>query len=499
MVLKRTLSIAKEPVVDDEEEELEKFKVRIGLQTLELPSKPDHVEGLFTVFDTNEDGVIHFSEFEKLALHRRCARSQKGVHDTLFFVSAQMADVFENLDHTADGFIREEDIRRALNRLDIVASDAQITKLMSRADLDNDGKISRKEFQQFLLLCTPASVAEVFDYWAHASAIDIGEDMITPDNFESKAQAVVTFVAGAIAGVVSRTATAPFDRLKTLLQSGKTKGTIVKSMRGIYRQEGLLAFWNGNGANTLKIMPESAIRFLGYEVFKNTICQDPEDVAIGERFVAGAMAGAMAQLVIYPLEIAKTRLAVGRKNEFKGIGDCIRRIVSENGMRGLLRGLPASLMGIVPYSGTDLAIFYTLRARWMAANPDSKEGPDVMTLLAFGALSSTCGQLVAYPLQLVRTKLQAQGMPGIPHAYSGTADCFRRTLKHEGVTGLYRGLGPNFLKALPAIAISYAVFEKTRTKLSTYVPRNGGTSRRMMGCPVGWAVGSLCGVGGEGG
>ena len=41
-------------------------------------------------------------------------------------------------------------------------------------------------------------------------------------------------------------------------------------------------------------------------------------------------------------------------------------------MRGLLRGLPASLMGIVPYSGTDLAIFYTLRARWMAANPDSK-------------------------------------------------------------------------------------------------------------------------------
>ncbi|CAN0033275.1 unnamed protein product, partial [Laminaria digitata] len=115
------------------------------------------------------------------------------------------------------------------------------------------------------------------------------------------------------------------------------------------------------------------------------------------RFVAGAMAGAMAQLVIYPLEIAKTRLAVGRKNEFKGIGDCIHRIVSKNGMRGLLRGLPASLMGIVPYSGTDLAIFYTLRARWMAANPDAKEGPDVMTLLGFGALSSTCGQLVAYP------------------------------------------------------------------------------------------------------
>ncbi|CAN0502608.1 unnamed protein product, partial [Ectocarpus sp. 8 AP-2014] len=142
------------------------------------------------------------------------------------------------------------------------------------------------------------------------------------------------------------------------LQSGKTKGTIAKSMSNIYRQEGWLAFWNGNGANTLKIMPESAIRFLGYEIFKNRICKDPDNVRVGERFLAGSMAGSLAQLVIYPLEIAKTRLAVGEKGEFKGIGDCLTRIVRENGLRGLFRGLPASLMGIVPYSGTDLAMFY---------------------------------------------------------------------------------------------------------------------------------------------
>lgn len=57
------------------------------------------------------------------------------------------------------------------------------------------------------------------------------------------------------------------------IQSGKTKGTIVKSMTNIYQQEGWLAFWNGNGANTLKIMPESAMRFLGYEMFKTRICK----------------------------------------------------------------------------------------------------------------------------------------------------------------------------------------------------------------------------------
>ncbi|CAN0555571.1 unnamed protein product, partial [Ectocarpus sp. 12 AP-2014] len=162
-------------------------QVQTGLQTLELPSKADHVEGLFTVFDKNRDGVIHFAEFEELALHRRHAAHFPRTDGEHAF-SILLADVFENLDHTADGFIRKEDIRRALDKLDIVASDAQIMKLMFRADLDNDGKISRKEFQQFLLLCSPASVAEVFDYWAHASAIDIGEDMSAPDNFESQAQ-----------------------------------------------------------------------------------------------------------------------------------------------------------------------------------------------------------------------------------------------------------------------------------------------------------------------
>ncbi|CAM9286783.1 unnamed protein product, partial [Discosporangium mesarthrocarpum] len=97
-------------------------------------------------------------------------------------------------------------------------------------------------------------------------------------------------VSGAIAGAVSRTATAPFDRIKTLrllsasgppfklkkkkiAQSGKAKGTILESVHKINTKEGLRAFWNGNGTNVIKIMPESAIRFLSYEVFKGALCK----------------------------------------------------------------------------------------------------------------------------------------------------------------------------------------------------------------------------------
>jgi solute carrier family 25 (mitochondrial phosphate transporter), member 23/24/25/41 len=83
-----------------------------------------------------------------------------------------------------------------------------------------------------------------------------------------------------------------------------------------------------------------------------------------------------------------------------------------------------------------------------------------------GAVSSTCGQIVAYPMALVRTRLQAQGMDGNPVLYSGTYDCLRTTVRQEGVRGLYRGIMANFLKAIPAISISYVVYEHSKQVLS---------------------------------
>jgi Ca2+-binding EF-hand superfamily protein len=55
--------------------------------------------------------------------------------------------VFYSLDQNDDGFVTEDDIRRALRKLNIKASDSQIVKLMQRADLNNDGKVGFSEFQ----------------------------------------------------------------------------------------------------------------------------------------------------------------------------------------------------------------------------------------------------------------------------------------------------------------------------------------------------------------
>jgi solute carrier family 25 (mitochondrial phosphate transporter), member 23/24/25/41 len=103
-----------------------------------------------------------------------------------------------------------------------------------------------------------------------------------------------------------------------------------------------------------------------------------------------------------------------------------------------------------------LAIFSSLKE--MYVNTYSTD-PTVMTLLCCGAFSGICGQLVSYPLALARTKLQVQGLPGRTKEYNGLGEVFGKTIKNEGIKGLYRGILPNFMKSVPAIAISYAVFE----------------------------------------
>ena len=176
------------------------------------------------------------------------------------------------------------------------------------------------------------------------------------------------------------------------------------------------------------------------------------------------MAGATAQISIYPLEVIKTRIAVAAEGTYRGLMDCFKKTVAAEGIKGLYTGIRPALLGIVPYAGTDLALYNTFKARYQTAFPDQVSSK--FTLLGFGATSSIAGQLVSYPLALIRTRLQAQGTGGRPVLYNGTLDCARAIYAGHGMRGLYAGLGPNMLKAVPAISIGYVVYETAREELS---------------------------------
>lgn len=180
----------------------------------------------------------------------------------------------------------------------------------------------------------------------------------------------------------------------------------------------------------------------------------------------GACAGGIGQTIIYPLEVLKTRLALGKTGQYSSIVQAAMKIYKAEGAKSFYRGYVPNMLGILPYAGIDLAVYETLKREYLKEHESDSGRPSFLVLLGCGTTSSSLGQLCSYPLALVRTRLQAQVVENNAVAGSQIERCdrtmvgmFRRILETEGAAGLYRGLIPNFIKVLPAVSISYAVYE----------------------------------------
>lgn len=102
---------------------------------------------------------------------------------------------------------------------------------------------------------------------------------------------------------------------------------------------------------------------------------------------------------------------------------------------------------------------------------NNKEPPTYI-VLACGALSSFVGQLVTYPIALVKTRRQGQIVP-LPnmdqskaHPLLPASRMFKEIWYNEGIAGFYRGIIPNMLKVIPAVSISYLVYETALKTIS---------------------------------
>lgn len=178
--------------------------------------------------------------------------------------------------------------------------DQELNAFVQHIDRDKNGKITFGEWRDFLLFYPrEATLPSIYQYWEKFSLVDIGEQAVIPEGIGEHHQ-LRYLVAGAMAGAMSRTATAPLDRLKVLLavQTHSTTASIMHGLKHIYTQNGVAGFFRGNGLNVLKISPESAIKFYAYEIMKRVVVGDGERGEIGPsgRLVAGGAAGAFGSV-----------------------------------------------------------------------------------------------------------------------------------------------------------------------------------------------------------
>ncbi|GKV31759.1 hypothetical protein SLEP1_g40425 [Rubroshorea leprosula] len=195
------------------------------------------------------------------------------------------------------------------------------------------------------------------------------------------------------------------------------------------------------------------------------------------RLGAGACAGIIAMSATYPMDMVRGRLTVQTDQSprrYRGIFHALSTVLREEGPRALYKGWLPSVIGVVPYVGLNFAVYESLKDWLIKSKPyglvDSSE-LSVTTKLACGAAAGTVGQTVAYPLDVIRRRMQmvgwkdaasvvtGDGKTKAPIDYTGMVDAFRKTVRHEGIGALYKGLIPNSVKVVPSIAIAFVTYE----------------------------------------
>jgi solute carrier family 25 (mitochondrial adenine nucleotide translocator), member 4/5/6/31 len=282
---------------------------------------------------------------------------------------------------------------------------------------------------------------------------------------------MINFMAGGVSGAIAKTATAPIERVKLIIQtqdanpkiiSGEVKryNGIVDCFTRVAKEQGIGAFWRGNLTNIIRYFPTQAFNFAFKDTIKAMFPKADKNTEFGKFFMinmaSGGLAGAGSLMIVYPLDYARTRLAsdVGSgKQQFSGLYDCLSKTVKTSGISGLYNGVGVSVVGIIPYRGVYFGLFDTLSGY----NPYQKEENAVIrasSKFACAQFSAISAGYASYPFDTVRRRLQMQSeKPKEQWVYSGTMDCFAKISKNEGIKALFKGAGANALRTVGAALV----------------------------------------------
>ncbi|KAI5767806.1 SLC25A29 [Gulo gulo luscus] len=271
------------------------------------------------------------------------------------------------------------------------------------------------------------------------------------------------FLAGCAGGVAGVLVGHPFDTVKVRLQvqspeKPQYRGTL-HCFQSIIKQESVLGLYKGLGS---PLMGLTFINALVFGVQGNTLRALGQDTPL-HQFVAGAAAGAIQCVICCPMELAKTRLQVqdaGPARPYRGSLHCLAHIYRREGLRGVNRGMGSTLLRETPSFGVYF-LAYDVLTRALGCEPG--EPLLVPKLLLAGGTSGILSWLSTYPVDVVKSRLQADGLRGAPR-YGGFVDCVRQSYRAEGWRVFTRGLASTLLRAFPVNAATFA----TVTVVLTY-------------------------------
>ncbi|KAK5947161.1 ADP/ATP carrier protein [Knufia obscura] len=296
-----------------------------------------------------------------------------------------------------------------------------------------------------------------------------GEVVQSKKEFMGMPGFMVDFLMGGVAAAVSKTAAAPIERVKLLIQNqdemlragrlDRKYDGIVECFSRTAKNEGIMSLWRGNTANVIRYFPTQALNFAFRDTYKSMFAFKKERDGYAKwmagNLASGGAAGATSLLFVYSLDYARTRLANDAKSaakggggrQFNGLVDVYRKTLASDGIAGLYRGFGPSVLGIVVYRGLYFGMYDSLK-------PVILVGPLEGSFLASFALGwgvTTGAGIASYPLDTIRRRMMMTSGEAVK--YSGSMDAARKIFAAEGMRSFFKGAGANILRGVAGAGV----------------------------------------------
>ncbi|CAG8570498.1 1559_t:CDS:2 [Ambispora gerdemannii] len=248
----------------------------------------------------------------------------------------------------------------------------------------------------------------------------------------------------------------------------------------IAREEGILSLWKGNLSAQYLYLTYGSVQFLTYhELVKLSSSETMQNILPENAwsFVNGAACGTVASVTTYPFDLLRTRFAAqGNSKKYKTVGQAIKRIYTDEGLRGFYRGVSPTVLQIIPYMGIMFGVRDITKKKIQALG---EKGGHLYNLTSFqdtisGAIAGIISKSGVFPMDVVRKRMQIQGpnisnyiILNIPTYGSTWLHCLLEIANTEGFRGLYKGITPAIVKAAPSSAVTFFVYGQMQKFVET--------------------------------
>ena len=273
---------------------------------------------------------------------------------------------------------------------------------------------------------------------------------------------IENLIIGGVAGVISRTVTAPLELYKIQCQNSYLKNS---TFQNVIRKEGVRYLWKGNLTNCIRVFPQFALNYSFYEYFKQNYFNFIKDNEL-KHFYSGGVAGVGSMILVYPLETIRTRLSLQmNKSHYSNPFQVISKLT----VYQLYRGVGMSTLGFGPFSAFNF-MFYNFYHRKIVYHIKTDNYMNsTLTKLVSGGLAGMSSITITYPTDLLRRHFQMEGFNNQVPKYNGILDGFNTIIKKEGFGGLYKGIVPAYIRIFPCLALQFWCIENGKSFFDTTV------------------------------